>query len=253
MVITRICMIKPRRYDLRAENIRKKVVTVPGFFTKKKPASHTTPYVSPPQTSPPSVQQATSGTSHPSPRTFNEIPENRGLGSVSISGTTNQRIRDKTEEVSGTSSSIRGDFEKTLQDLDRDILSCEKVIEDPRVSNNLPPAHEQLHSAHIAHLVGPTNKHPIVQPISPSPLYDRSNMDQDQNSFTTQSEGKWLRIQRPFHLKENINPEPVLGKRLPLTHLESSTPLKRRARAGAAQDENFPPSAEAALQPRRGP
>nr|POF00674.1 hypothetical protein CFP56_46157 [Quercus suber] len=199
------------------------------------------------------MQQATSGTSHPSPRTFNESPGNRGLGSVSISGTTNHWIRDKTEEALGTSSSIRGDFEKTLQDLDRDILGCEKVTEDPRVSNNPPPAQEQHHSAHITNLEGPTNKHHIGQPISPSPLNDRSNMDQDQNLPTTHSEGKWLRIQRPLHLKENINPEPVLGKRSPLIHLESPTPLKRRARAGAAQDENFPPSAEAALQPRRGP
>ena len=77
-------------------------------------------------------------------------------------------------------------------------------------------------------------------------------MDLDNNKFKPQSKGKWLRIRRPIHSNENNTPEAVLGKRSPLTPLESSTPSKHRASVGAAQNENFPPSAEAVSQPRRG-
>nr|POF12446.1 hypothetical protein CFP56_44879 [Quercus suber] len=146
------------------------------------------------------VHLATSGLSPPSPRTLNESPENQGCKSDSVLGTTHHSTWwDKPKEDPTSISLNLGDFEKTLQDLDKDILGFEKGVKDQRDSNDPLHVPDQAHSAHIAPSIGLTDKTPQVQPIMPTPLIDRTNMDLDHNILIAQSEGKWLRIQRPTH------------------------------------------------------
>ena len=116
---------------------------------------------------------------------------------------------------------------------------------------NALPVKEKINPSHQAQSPGPTVEFSQVQLNEPTPLNDLMNLDIDITMTITQFEGKWLRIQRPAHLKENQIPVVTLGKRFPLDHLDSSIPPKRRGRIGAAQDENSLPEAVADIQPRR--
>ena len=228
------------------------MVFVPGFFAKKKTTKSTTPNVAPPPKPPVTVNQAIPSSNSPSSRALNESPKNKEFESIRVSIPTHQGLLEKSMEGLAPISSKLGDFEKTLQDLDKEIHGFEKVIEGHLGSNDYFPALDQARSTHTANSSGPTMKTPTVLLSKPKPLNDRSNMDLDNNNSKPKSEGKWLRIQRPIHSNENNTPEAVLGKRSPLTPIESSTPSKRRASAGVAQNENFPPLTEAVSQPRRG-
>jgi len=227
--------------------VRKKVVFVPGFFAKKKVTNPTTPVTNPPPNPLVTVHLATLGLNPPSPKALNENPRNQGIESVRVSIPIHQDALQKSEEGLAPISSKPGDFEKTLQDLDRDIHGFEKGTEDNLISKDFLPATVQTHSAQTSLVCGPSSRTPPVQLTKPIPLNDRSNMVLDHNDFKAQSEGKWLRIQRPIHSNENNISEVVLGKCSPLISLESSTPSKRRALTGAAQNENDPPSSEAVL------
>ena len=119
---------------------------------------------------------------------------------------------------------------------------------DPK---NALPVEDQINPPHQAQSSGPTVVCSQVQPNEPTPLNDQTNLDIDITMTKTQSEGKWLRIQRPAHLKENQNLVVTLGKRISLDQLDSSIPPKRRGRVGAAQDENSLPEEVADIKPRR--
>ena len=115
---------------------------------------------------------------------------------------------------------------------------------------NALPVKEQINPSHLAHSPSPTAEFSHIQHNEPTPLSDLTNLDIDLKMAKTQSEGKWLRIQGPAHLKESQNSDVTLGKRISLDQLDSSIPPKRRGRVGAAQDENSLPEAVADLQPR---
>ena len=231
---------------------RKKVVFVPDFFAKKKTTKSTTPNTAPPPKPPVIVNQAIPSSNSLSSRALNESLGNKEFESVRVSIPTHQGLLEKSMEGLAPISPKPGDFEKTLQDLDREIHRFEKVTEGHLGSNDYFPALDQAHSIHTANLSSPTMKTPTVLLSKPKSLNDRSNMDLDNNNSKPKFEGKRLRIQRPIHSNENNTPEAILGKRSALTPLESSTPSKRRASAGAAQNENFPPLAEVVSQPHRG-
>nr|POE84353.1 hypothetical protein CFP56_48376 [Quercus suber] len=197
------------------------------------PASPATPKAVPPPITPVTTQQATSEPSPPSPRALNVSPGKPGCESVSVSIPTHQGTMGKSKEDSAPISSKLDDFEKTLQDLDRDIHGFEKVAEDHLVANDSTTFLHQGQSAQSALFLGPTMGPPLVQLNKPIPLNDQSNMDLDHSNVKSQAEGKWLRIQRPTYSKEINNSEAILGKRPPLIPLESSTPTKRKARACA--------------------
>ena len=228
------------------------MVSVPSFFAKKKTAKSTTSTAAPPPKPPVTVNQAIPSSNSPSLRALNESLGNKEFKSVRVSIPTHQGLLEKSVEGLASISSKPGDFKKTLQDLDREIHGFEKVTEAHLGSNDYFPALDQAHSTHTTNSSGPTMKTPTALLSKPKPLNDRSNMDLDNINSKPKSEGKWLRIQRPIHSNENNTSEVVLGKHSPLTPLESSTPSKRRASAGAAQNGNFPPSAEAVSQPHRG-
>nr|POE71273.1 hypothetical protein CFP56_73265 [Quercus suber] len=166
------------------------------------------------------VHQATSKPIPSSSRALNENPGNRGSESVSLSVPDHQDNTEKSKEDLAPIFSKLADFEKTLQDLDSDIHDFEKVAKVHLVPKDSLPMKDQAHSAQSALLLSPTIGSPLVQLTKPIPLKDRSNMDLDQSNFKSQSEGKWLRIQRPIHSKENNISEAILGSKVQhlLTH-----------------------------------
>ena len=113
------------------------------------------------------------------------------------------------------------------------------------------PVTEQANPTHPAHPPGPTYELCPTQPTKPTPLSDLTNLDMDLKIAKTQSEGKWVRLQRPAHLKDSLNSKITLGKGISLDKLDSLVPPKRRACVGATQNENSLPAAEADLQPRQ--
>ena len=116
------------------------MVFVPGFFTKKKTAKSTTPNVAPPPKPLVTVNQAIPSSNSLSPRALNESLGNKEFESVRVSIPTHQGLLEKFMEGLAPISSKLGDFEKTLQDLDREIHGFEKVTEGHLGSNDYIPA-----------------------------------------------------------------------------------------------------------------
>ena len=116
------------------------MVSVPGFFAKKKTAKSTTPNAAPPPKPPMKVNQAIPSSNPPSSTALNESPGNNEIESVRVSISTHQGLLEKSVEGLVLISSKPGDFEKTLQDLDREIHGFEKVTEGHLGSNDYIPA-----------------------------------------------------------------------------------------------------------------
>ena len=105
--------------------------------------------------------------------------------------------------------------------------------------------------SHPTHSTSPTSEPSPIQPTKPIPLNDLTNVDKGLAMAQNQSDGKWVRLQRPAFLKDNIKSDVSLGKRSPSAHLDSPIPYKRRACAGVSNEENSIPAAAADLQPRQ--
>ena len=116
------------------------MVSVPGFFAKKKMAKSTTPNAAPPPKPPMKVNQAIPSSNPPSSTALNESPGNNEIESVRVSISTHQGLLEKSVEGLVLISSKPGDFKKTLQDLDREIHGFEKVTEGHLGSNDYIPA-----------------------------------------------------------------------------------------------------------------
>lgn len=127
-----------------------------------------------------------------------------------------------SEEVLPLKFSNHGDFEKVIQDLDSDIHCFDRTESSPLVPKNALPEEDQSNPPHQAQSTGPTAVCSQAQPNEPIPLNDLMNLDSDTTMTKTQSEGKWLRIQRPAHLKESQNSNVTLGKCISLDQLDSS-------------------------------
>ena len=233
-------------------SVRKKVVSVPGFFAKKKVSNPASPGTDPSPIFPVTVHTATEELCSPAPRALNENPVIQGVDSDRVSTPTHHVGFQKSEEILAPVPPKSADFEKTLRELDRDIHGFENDTVGESASNVILPATAQVLSAQSSLSPSPNARTPPVQRAKPIPLNDRTNMAVDQNEHTVQPEGKWLRIQRPRNSNDISVSDVVLGKRSPLISLDSPTPSKRRTINGAVLEENVPPSAEAALQPRRG-
>ncbi|XP_030974782.1 uncharacterized protein LOC115994691 [Quercus lobata] len=233
-------------------SVRKKVVSVPGFFAKKKVANPASPGTEPPPFLQATVHTATVEPCSPPPRALNENPVIQGVDSDRVSTPTHHVGFQKSEEILAPVPPKLADFEKTLRELDRDIHGFEKDTVGESASNVILPATAHVHSPQSSLSPSPDARNPPVQRAKPIPLNDRTNMAMDQSERIAQPEGKWLRIQRPKNSNDTSVSNVVLGKRSPLSSLASPIPSKRRALNGDALEENVPPSAEAALQPRRG-
>ena len=230
---------------------RKNVISVQGFFSKKKQSTATHP-TEPQQPTPPAREQQPSPETPPHPpRTTSEISDKEKSEAVKAADFPPQKYFVSSEEVSPLKFSNHGDFEKVIQDLDSDIHCFDRAEASPMDPKDALPVEDQFNTPHQAQTSGPSAICSQAQPNEPTPLNDQTNLDTDITMSKTQSEGKWLRIQRPAHLKENQNPGVTLGKRISLDLLDSSIPPKRRGRIGAAQDENSLPEAVADIQPRR--
>nr|POF19212.1 putative ribonuclease h protein [Quercus suber] len=131
------------------------------------PASPATPKAVPPPITPVTTQQSTSEPTPPSPRALNVSPGKTGCESVSVSIPTHQGIMGKSKEDSAPISSKLDDFEKTLQDLDRDIHGFEKVAEDHLVANDSTTLLHQAQSAQSGLFLGPTIGPPLFNSTSP--------------------------------------------------------------------------------------
>ena len=228
------------------------MVSVPGFFAKKKVTNPASPSTEPPPSFQTTVHTATGEPCSPPPRALNENPVVQEVVSDRVSTPTHQVGFQNSEEILAPIPPKLADFEKTLRELDRDIHGFEKDTVGESASNVILPASAHVHSAQSSLSPSPDARNPSVQRAKPIPLNDRTNMAVDQSDCIAQPEGKWLRIQRPRNSNDSIVPDVVLGKRSPRHSLDSPIPSKRRALNGAALEENVPPSAEAALQPRRG-
>ena len=230
---------------------RKNVISVQGFFAKKKQSTATHPI----ETQPPILlareHQPTSETSPHPPRSSSEISEKKKSEAVKEADFPHQKSFISSKEVPPLKFSNLGDFEKVIQDLDSDIHCFDRTEDSPVGPKNALPVKEQINPSHLAHSPGPTAEFSHIQHNEPTPLSDLTNLDIDLKMAKTQSEGKWLRIQGPTHLKESQNSDVTLGKRISLDQLDSSIPPKCRGRVSAAQDENSLPEAVADLQPRR--
>ena len=179
------------------------------------------------------------------------ITENQGIESVSGEDFAHQKIFERTKADFPLKSSKPNDFKQLIQNIDCEIHCFDKVVAFSLVSNESLSATKQANTSQPAHPPGPIIEGSHSQPTKSTPFSDLSNMDMDRMHSKAHSEGKWVRIQRPAHLKKNQSSYVSLGKCNSLNHLESSIPTKRRARVGIVHVENCPPTAEADLQPCR--
>ena len=231
--------------------LRKNVISVQGFFAKKKQSTTTHP-IEPQRPIPPArEQQPASETSPYPPRSSSEISNKEKSEAVKATDFPLQKSFVSSEEVHPLKFSNHGDFEKVIQDLDNDIHCFDRTEASPMGPKNALPMKEEINPSHQAQSPSPTVEFSQVQLNESTLLNDLTNLDIDITMTKTQSEGKWLRIQRPAHLKESQNSVITLGKHISLDQLDSSIPPKRRGRVGAAQDENSLPEVVADLQPHR--
>ena len=85
-------------------------------------------------------------------------PGNMDFESISASSPTHQNMLERSGDGFALISSKPGDFEKTLQDLDREIHGIGKGNDDILGSNDPFPAPSQAHLTHTANSPGPNWK-----------------------------------------------------------------------------------------------
>nr|POF24578.1 putative ribonuclease h protein [Quercus suber] len=156
----------------------------------------------------------------------------KGANAVCVGGHSTQSIIEGNKAVPLTQIALNDDFEQLIQNLDNEI-NCFNGVTDSQgsienlrlVSAKATPATEGPH-------LGPNFKNSTLQNLEPTPQCGLAKMDHDPVQIIAQSEGNWLLIQRPTHLKEIQNFEVNLGKRCPPNKLDPPKPPKRRAQGG---------------------
>ena len=188
------------------------MVSVPGFFAKKKVTNPASPSTEPPPSFQTTVHTATGEPCSPPPRALNESPVVQEVVSDRVSTPTHQVGFQNSEEILAPIPPKLADFEKTLRELDRDIHGFEKDTVGESASNVTLPALAHVHSAQSSLSPSPDARNPSVQRAKPIPLNDRTNMAVDQSDCIAQPKGKWLRIQWPRNSNDSTVPDVVLGK-----------------------------------------
>lgn len=229
---------------------RKKVVSVPGFFARKKVAcsSHTASATPNRQ-----LEAHVPGSDPKSPKGADETAKSQACRDANVTFGASQKITEENKIPPSTTDAGPEEFEQLIQNLDREINYFDKGPDSLDLPSKTTQSFEKDIAPQMGHTLGLGFESPISQALKATPLSDQSNMDHDPVISKGQLEGKWMRIQRPTILKDcnylDFSPGKRSGSSLFLP--DSPKPSKRRAFNGANNDENVLPTAEAAVQPRR--
>uniref|UniRef100_A0A7N2RFB9 DUF4283 domain-containing protein n=1 Tax=Quercus lobata TaxID=97700 RepID=A0A7N2RFB9_QUELO len=222
---------------------RKKVVSVPGFFTKKANDKA--------NLQPPSPRPQPSLTSTPKPPSHVAKP----TGSNKMCSDTLHILSPEDAECI-TEDHLKNppfqpDFEDLIRDIDKDLSRFDSEASEFQNSNAALPA-PTLDSTYLPdQLPGPLNKRSVTQPKKPIPFSDLTNLDPGLVQKQAQVGGKWICVLRPTQYGDNLPLDTSLGKRHSSEPQISPLPSKRRALDGAKQNETPLPTAAAEPQPRR--
>ena len=175
--------------------------------------------------------------------------ENQGTKAVSVTKPTSQEIFEGNKTDLPTKVVLPDEFEQLIQNLDREINCFDRVTDSQGSLSEPGRVLDKSNTSQIGPPLGLSFEDSITQPLKPTPLNDLSNMDHNLVLSKAHSNGKWLRIQRPVHLKENQNLDASLGKHSYFIKLDSPKPPKHRAHVDVVYDENCPPTTEADFQP----
>ncbi|XP_065620823.1 uncharacterized protein LOC136063823 [Quercus suber] len=231
---------------------RKKVISVPGFFAKKKSSSSSytssNSTIRPPSDHQHDERELQSVTDHTPSNGTDVTSDNHRASGACVGGRSTQSINEGIKDVPPIQFKLNDDFEKLIQNLDNEIKRFDGATDSLDNSENLRPISTKATPATAGPQLGPNFESSNLQNLEPTPQCDPAKMDHDQVRIKAQAEGKWLRIQRPTHLKEIQNFEVNLGKRCPPNKLVPPNPPKRRALGSVVYDENCPPTAEAAFR-----
>ena len=229
---------------------RKNVILVKGFFAEKKQSRESHPKDPKPTSSSASEQHTSAESPHP-PRPATKTSEKQGSEAAREAILAHKGTFERFKADSSLNCSNLGDFEKIIQDIDSDIQCFDRSVAFSLDQISDIPEPVLIKPSQPAHSTSPTSEPSPIQPTKPIPLKDLTNVDKGLGMAQNQSDGKWVRLQRPAFLKDNIKSDVSLGKRSPSVHLDSPIPYKRRACAGVSNEENSIPAAAADLQPRR--
>ena len=222
---------------------RKKVVSIPGFFTKKtnnKATQHpSTPYPQPPLTS------------TPNPSSHVAKPTGFLKECSDILDTISLEVTESSSADLPQNPPIQPDFEDLIRDIDRDFRRFDSEATDFQNSNAVHPAPTLDSTSLPDHHSGPLTKRLVTQPNKPTPFNDLTNVDPGLTQKQAQAGGKWIRVLRPTQFGDSHPLDTSLGKRNSTDSHIFPLPSKRRALDGAKQDENLLPTAAADFQPRR--
>ncbi|XP_050241252.1 uncharacterized protein At4g02000-like [Quercus robur] len=222
---------------------RKKVVSVPGFFTKKsndKANQHqSSPLPQPPLTSTPKPP------SHVAKPTVSLKVCSDTLDTISPEGT------ESTSEDHPQNPPFQPDFEDLIRDIDKDLSRFDSEASEFQNSIADHPA-PNLDSTYLPDQhSGPLNKRLVTQPNKPIPFNDLTNVDLGLIQKQAQAGGKWIRVLRPTQFGDSHPLDTSLGKRNSSDSQFLPLPSKRRALDGAKQNETPLPTAAAEPQPRQ--
>ncbi|KAL0011141.1 hypothetical protein SO802_006249 [Lithocarpus litseifolius] len=204
---------------------RKSVLSVPGFFAKKKKENPVHYSPEPPSQPPMAAPETTSMSTPPNMPTFNakdlirSNPEKAG----NIQTISNSK-EDPTMNLPPTK-----DFEQLIREIDQDI-SCFDHSEGPQVNISGPS---------IKSDTGPYTDTLNTQLNIPKPLQDSTNLDRS-NQNQAQEGKKWTRIQRPSLPSDDQILGIPLGKHLHPSSHDESPPTKRKTPLG--ENQNAHPS-----------
>nr|POE50583.1 hypothetical protein CFP56_00044 [Quercus suber] len=194
---------------------RKKVISVPGFFAKKKSgsSSHTSSNspIWPPSEHQHDEREQQLITNHTPSKVTDVTSDNQGANAVCVGGHSTQSIIEGNKAVPLTQIALNDDFEQLIQNLDNEINCFNGVTDSQGSIENLRPVSAKATPATEGPHLGPNFKNSTLQNLEPTPQCGLAKMDHDPVQIKAQSEGKWLRIQRPTHLKEIQNFEVNLG------------------------------------------
>ena len=200
---------------------RKKVVSVPGFFTKKsndKANQHQSSLLPQPPL-----------TSTPKPPSYVAKPTESlkvcsdTLDTISPEGT------ESTSEDHPQNPPIQSDFKDLIRDIDRDFSRFDSEATDIQNSNVIHPAPTLDSTSLPNHHSSPLTKRLVTQPNKPTPFNDLTNVDPGLTQNQAQAGGKWIRVLRPTQFGDSHSLDTSLGKRNSTDSHIIPLPSKRRA------------------------